>query len=291
MAARHSAHLAILSLRVRSNPCESARLAQELSLPRSPRMSRLVRNPVALYSFAFLFVAFPIWLWTRAVRPNPLPTPAVMLAASEALLPPPPANFRVTLLRSGLRPEALAAAGVPPSSIASALQAAQSLTMVPTALASADAAFANARRASDRLERLIQSGKGTPADVAAYQIARAALASATAQRQAVLDQVFDAATTSLSTLQRTALINLRANAAWNLPPEFLVVNRTQEDWVRLRDALANEKIARKLHDQPDASAQAQLANWRSHSAVAAARGGLDTSLAQIRTNWNAAAGD
>ncbi|MBI5283451.1 MAG: hypothetical protein HY874_00010 [Chloroflexi bacterium] len=254
-------------------------------------MSRLVKKPVTLFSFAFLLLALPTWWWVRSLRPEPKLTPAAVFAASEAL-PPPPADFRVILLRAGLKPEALAAAGIAPSSIASALQsAAQSIAAAPSALATADADFAHARGESDRVERLIQSGKGTPADVSAYQNAKAALATATAQRSAVLDQLFASATANLSAAQRTALTNLRANAAWNLPPEFLVVNRSQEDWVRLRDALANEKIARKLHDQPDAGAQAQLANWRASVAVAAARTGLDTNLAQIRTNWNAAAGD
>ena len=40
-----------------------------------------------------------------------------------------------------------------------------------------------------------------------------------------------------------------------------------------------------------ASAQSQLANWRAHASVAAARSGLDSNLAQIRSNWNAAAGN
>lgn len=253
-------------------------------------MTRLVKKPVTLFSFAFFLLAFPIWWALRAAPPVPSLSPAAVLAANEPT--PPPVDLRVTLLRAGLSPEALAAAGVTPVAVASTLQAAaQQLAGAPSALANADLAFANARRESDRLERLIQSGKGSQEDVAAYQAAKAALEAATAQRQAALDAVLTAATSSLPAAQRTALLNARANAAWNLPPEFLVVNRSQEDWVRLRDALANEKIARKLGDQADPAAQAQLANWRAAPAVAMARSGLDTHLTQVRANWNTAAGD
>jgi hypothetical protein len=253
-------------------------------------MSRLVRKPVTLFSFAFFLLAFPIWWAMCAAQPAPSLAPTAVLAANEPT--PPPVGLRVTLLRAGLSPEALAAAGVTPVAIASTLQAVtQQLAGAPNALANADVAFANARRESDRLERLIQSGKGTQEDVAAYQSAKAALDAATAQRAAALDAVLTAATASLPTAQRTALLTARANAAWNLPPEFLVVNRSQEDWVRLRDALANERIARKLDDQPDPAAQALLANWRAVPAVAMARSGLDTHLEQVRVNWNAAAGD
>lgn len=255
-------------------------------------MSRLVRKPVTLFSFAFVLLLVPVWWWARYVPAAA--APAALAAAKDAEVPnvPPHADFKVTLLRAGLKPEALAAAGVASNGISGVLSlAAQTVAGAPNALREADAAYATARVQSDQLERLIQSGKGHEQEVAAYQAAKTALSTAEAQRQAVLDGLFAAATANLSSAQRTALTNLRANAAWNLPPEFLVVNRDQAEWVRLRDALANERISRKLGDEPDAGAQAQLANWRANNSVAAARSALDTNLAQIRTNWNAASGD
>ncbi len=258
-------------------------------------MPRLVRKPVTLFSFAFVLLLVPVWWWARYVHAAPALVAASAAAhandASNEPPVPPPHDFKVTLLRAGLSPEALAAAGVSSGSISSALSAAaQSLAGSPDALVTADAAYATARVNSDRLERLIQSGKGHEQEVAAYQAAKTTLATAETERQAVLDGIFAAATANLSSAQRTALTNLRANASWNLPKEFLVVNRDQAEWVRLRDALANEKISHKLGDEADAGAQTQLANWRANSSVAAARTALDTNLPQIRTNWNAAAG-
>lgn len=261
-------------------------------------MSRLVRKPVTLFSFAFVLLLVPVWSWARYVHAAPALVAAAASApandaGSEPPAPPvpPPHDFKVVLLRAGLSPEALAAAGVSSASISSTLSAAaQSLAGSPDALATADAAYATARVNSDRLERLIQSGKGHEQEVAAYQVAKAALTTAEVQRQAVLDGIFAAATANLSSTQRTALTNLRANSSWNLPREFLVVNRDQAEWVRLRDALANERISRKLGDEADAAAQAQLANWRAAPTVAAARTALDANLPQIRTNWNTAAG-
>jgi len=60
--------------------------------------------------------------------------------------------------------------------------------------------------------------------------------------------------------------------------------------VQLRDYLANERIAPKVSEEPDPTAQAALANWRANASVAAAREGLDTHLVTIRTGWNQATG-
>jgi hypothetical protein len=66
------------------------------------------------------------------------------------------------------------------------------------------------------------------------------------------------------------------------------VNRTQEEWVQLRDALANERIALEYEDTLDQAMQAQLAIWRSNESVAAATSGIGANLQAITTAWNAA---
>ncbi len=65
-----------------------------------------------------------------------------------------------------------------------------------------------------------------------------------------------------------------------------MVNREQTEWVAVRDALANEKIAAKLGDTPDQAAQSALSTWRANGSVSAARVSLDTNLASVTTAWN-----
>jgi hypothetical protein len=142
---------------------------------------------------------------------------------------------------------------------------------------------------SDRLQRLIQSGQGSQEDVSAYPAQSSALSTATAQRQAALDAIFNAGTASLSEGQRTTLSTMRANrAAWDSPLEFLTVNRSQLEWVRLRDCLTNERIAIEYPDTLDQEMQADLATWRANQTVAAAIASTGSNLAAVTAAWNAA---
>jgi hypothetical protein len=200
------------------------------------------------------------------------------------------ANLEVSALRAGLDPKVLAAAGVSAQATTSLVSAANTYLLEhPSQLSAADTAYADARRESDRLQRLIQSGQGSAEDVTAYQTQMAAFAAATTQRQAALDAIFNAATANLSQGQKTTLSTVRANrASWDSPPEYLTVNRSQTEWVQLRDALANERIAIDYPDTLDQALQAQLATWRASEAVAAATSGIGANLQMVTNAWNSA---
>lgn len=242
-------------------------------------MSRVVNKPVTLCGLAGVLLIVPIW-W----RFTPAPTPAPLAPPLQA------ANLEVNAMRAGLDARALAAAGVSAESTTSVISSAnQYLLAHPSDLPAADAAYATARSESDRLQRLIQSGQATPEDVTAYQTQSAALATATSQRQAALDAIFNAATEGLTSPQRTALSTLRANRALSEASlEFLAVERSQSEWLQLRECLANERIAVELSDTLDQEMQAQLATWRAVSAVATAKSNLDTNLSSVISAWNAA---
>lgn len=248
-------------------------------------MSRLVKQPVPLFGFALVLLAIPIW-WTRVFVP---PT-AVVAAAIQG--PAPDVDLPVVMIRAGLDAKALAAAGVSSGSIAAVVQAAANAAgEQASALATADANYASNRATADRLQRRIQSGHGDQEDVTAYQAACTARDSAATARETALAAIITGATAGLSSGQRSTLATIRANRSWNLPLEFLVVNREQAEWVAVRDALANEKIAAKLGDEPDAASQTALGVWRANQAVAAARVSLDTNLAALTTAWNTATSD
>lgn len=263
-------------------------------------MPRLVQKPVSVFSFALVLV-FAAVLWARggstagtvsAGSISGSSTPSATNDAAPSPLPyVVPNDFAVTMIRAGLDADALAAVGVSANGVVNVLQpAADAINNAPSALSTADAAFAAARVESDRLQRLIQSGRGSSEDVTSYQTQSAVLATATSQRQSVLDGYFTAAIAGLSSDQRTQITRLRANRSWNLPLEFLVVNREQAEWVAVRDALANERISAKLGESPDESAQASLTTWRAVSAVSTAKSNLDANRATVRAAWNTAVG-
>jgi hypothetical protein len=247
-------------------------------------MSRRARARTSFFGLAFLLVGIPLW-WVRLMSPR-------ALAAVTVVAPPPlPADFPATLIRAGLDPKALAAGGVSSQSISSVLSAAATqINSAPTALSNADDAYATARTQVDHLTSVIQSGHGTQDDIAALATAKSNLATAASQRQAAVDAIFNAATANLTNGQKTALSKIRSNRSWDLPLEFVVVDRQQAEWVSVRDALANERIAVTLSGTLNEAAQSQLATWRADSSVAAAKVGLDSNLSAITTAWNSAAG-
>ena len=74
-----------------------------------------------------------------------------------------PTAVEVALLRAGLSAEALAAAGVSPDTLAAQLaSAADGLTQLPSGLSTADAAYGDARRDRDRLQRKRPEPRANP---------------------------------------------------------------------------------------------------------------------------------
>jgi len=196
-------------------------------------------------------------------------------------------SLEVALMRAGVPHEALAAVGASGHGLSGLVHAASThFANGATTLGVADAAYATAKRESDRLRRLIESGKGSQADVANYQAQMTALATATAQQGSALSALFAAATASLTANQRTSLNRIHAARTWGLPTEFLVVERSPSAWVELRSALANERFAAKYGEEPDLAAQAFLAQARADAAVAAAHTGIETNGAGVTASWD-----
>src|SRR6185503_5121568 len=91
--------------------------------------------------------------------------------------------------------------------------------------------------------------------------------------------------------QRTLLCRIQTNgAAWHVPTQYLVKDRTEAQWVALRDLLA----AKQIHERdetaayPEASSSA-LAAIDAENEVATAKVNLDAGMVSVQTAWNAAA--
>lgn len=100
--------------------------------------------------------------------------------------------------------------------------------------------------------------------------------------------IFAAVTTSFSDAQRAALQAIRANSQWKVPPAYRLVERTPTEWIRLRDALADEAIAASKRHTLDRGVSTYLAGVRANSAVAAALRNANNAAA-ARTAWGEAA--
>jgi hypothetical protein len=213
--------------------------------------------------------------------------------ARAAMLPLLPETHELAgaLYRAGLDPEALAAAGVSPGTITTVVgDTVEHLIFNQAFIELADTAWAQSRKQCAQLKRKIQSGRATDEQVNAYQAAKAAFAQAKMQRQAALGTLVNVATGDLSNNKRSTLATIRANRHWDLPVEFLVVDRTEAQWVRLRNCLANERVADKWGEDPDPDAQAALAQLRSNPLVAAARANVDANLDVVNNAWQQAIG-
>jgi len=235
-------------------------------------------------------VAAPIaWRFVAASPTLVIPTSA----AGSLLLPQGEAqgnsNLEVALLRAGVSADSLAAVGAPTQSIFGIVDAARAHFVAGSAtLAAADAAYATAKRESDRLRREIESGKGSQEDVTDFQAQSAALATASAQQATALTALFSAATVTLTQSQRDSLRRIHQARTWGLPTEFLVAERSEPAWVDLRSALANERFTAKYGEDPDPAAQTLLSVARSDANVAAARTGIETNLTYLTASWNSA---
>lgn len=245
-----------------------------------PRLSVLL---AAAFSACLLLATSCTNPATAAVAPSmPPPSPRATMPSFEG-------QHALLATRVGLDADSLAAAGVTSGSVASIIATLITAEVnLPTPLAQLDEAYSSARAARNAAERKIHSGSATQQEIDAFAGLESALASAEAARNGALDSLFASATANLTSAQRASLTSIRAHRSWKLPTEFLVVARTEAEWIALRDALSNERTAAKNGDTPNATCQSLLATERAGASVAAAKAALDTNGSSVTSAWNAA---
>jgi hypothetical protein len=243
-------------------------------------MVHKIKKHPALLSIVLVIAALPVLMKSSWLT---------FVSASAVTVPP--AGFASTVIRAGLGPVELAAAGVTDEQ---ATTVAQNLlaewNSVPTALPDAQASYVAAKQQGQRLQRLIHSGRASDKEVSAYGSAQATLAKAEAAREAALDSLFMAGVASLSEAQVACLSTLRDNSEQTTDLEFRVVDRTEAEWLALDNALANERIAADYGETPASDCVTHLAAQRSDKAVATARSSCEAHVESVRVAWNAAVG-
>lgn len=193
------------------------------------------------------------------------------------------------LLRVGLDGEAMAAAGLTTAQVDLAVEGVDDyLVANPDELSDADADYASARAEADRLRRLVRAGTASAQDVTDLATAESELATAITDRDAALDALCQAGLDELPTAEADLLETICLNRSWGLPTEFLVKDRTEAQWVALREALADERISDEYGESPASASSTLLSTERADADVAAAKTDLDTNLTSIQSAWDSA---
>ena len=215
------------------------------------------------------------------------PTSAAIAAPLETVSP----DLEVPILRAGISPEFLAASGASSGAVNTVINAVAEEFGDLSALEAADSAFTAARQAHADLERLVKSGLGDEGDATALAAAVTTMNSAKSALDTLLAGARAAGVAELTTPQQATYTSLCANRDRRMPTEFLVLDLDSADWIKLRDALNDEKAAPKLGLDPNAELQSFLSAKRADSAVAAAKTSLDANLTAIQTAWTASFAD
>ncbi|HKX45222.1 MAG TPA: hypothetical protein VJP77_00760 [Planctomycetota bacterium] len=241
--------------------------------------------PIGLLAASSLFIALGRFggdadAPADAAKEGETPAPLVLEIDSAAA---------AQLHRIAIHPESLCAVGLTPQQAAAVIEAgAGHFEQYAETCAQADADYAAARVARDELQRTVRSGLASQEEVAGLADAKISLASAEAERAAAFDAAFDAATLGLDEEVKAALATIRANEPWRLPVAYLVADRSQADWVTLRDGLVAERLATEEGTATPEPYASFLTSAKADTDVAAALTGLETHLAELQAAWDAA---
>jgi hypothetical protein len=218
-----------------------------------------------------------------------LPTAGVATSAARKAAsrmgPATPAEVELALARAGLTLRTVAAAGLNAQQVGAAIADASAAVRANIEdLRTADIAAGQARTSVNRLESLIRSGVATEQDLTTYAAEQAALETAVAQSASVIAAILADAAESMSPEQLGLIQTMAANGHWDVPLQYRVVNRAQSEWLSLRDALANVKIATRMGEDPDAAAEQVLTAADENTTVGSAVAGL-ASAQELAAAW------
>lgn len=198
-------------------------------------------------------------------------------------------GVEVLLLRLGFGPRAVAAIGLEGSGLQTVLATHQdALEAVLEGLAARDGAYSQAKLEVDTLRRKVRSGLATPEEVLALAAAKQSLQEASAAREGFLDAVFETVCEHLPQALREKLVRIRANRRWNhLPIQYLVTERTEAEWILLRDALAAKRTHERVGDGVPQAALDLLGLCDADGSVSAALANRNANLPGVQASWNA----
>jgi hypothetical protein len=243
-------------------------------------MSQSLRHPrvVMMLLGSLGLVSLLVWSVMLSVSPS------AAYADGEGALTA--TELESILIRAGLDPETLAATGVSANTAgqvaaAAAEEAASSLASIRSAEESFAAAD-NAYHAALRMERR------HPGSVEGLSALEQSLSSAATARAAAIAAVTGAGLDVLPSEQRLIATTIGANRRFGAGTSLSAADRTEAQWVALRDALAHERIQTKRGLEVDGDVASLLSAARGVAAVSSAQASLTTNLSAVRAAWTAA---
>ncbi len=205
-------------------------------------------------------------------------------------------EIEILLMRLGFSEEAVAAAGISGSQFQALLAASQDATgfgtgagiaSLPAELRDLDNQVAEAKRSMDALRRTVQSGLATEEQIAQLATAKQAHESATAARQTFFDSTCMTLCGLLPAGQSAVLMQICDNKGRHLPAPYLAEERTQAEWIRIRNAVASKRTHEELGEAVPASALATLAEFDARIPVSTAKASCNAELPGVETTWDA----
>ncbi|MGD9689503.1 MAG: hypothetical protein AB7K52_07150 [Phycisphaerales bacterium] len=216
---------------------------------------------------------------------------AAVVASMARLQPPGPSPseraLSSLLYDLGLNPVNLAAAGVSAEQASAVVAAAREhYAGNLVQLDDARSTVPDLRAQIAPLEQLASTGRATQQQLTSLETARSELATAQAACDTLHAAAFTAATTGLTSDQRSRIAMLRTNAGREVPVQFRTTERSDAQWIALRNALIQLRVSTEA-GAPDANAAALLQAAGEESAVVAASQGLQ-SAAAVAAAWESA---
>ena len=192
---------------------------------------------------------------------------------------------RVFLARLGVNAQSACAAGVS-SQEASALfeSAADTLDALRPSLEANDANLAAARATLAALRIQVATAPDSSL-AAAIQQAEEAVQAAMTARELLDASAFESVAASLPQGTKNGLAAIRTNKGRNLPVEYKLVSRTDEEWKTIQEARRHTKACSACSLEAEPSQQSVISDIETDPTVAVGRGRLQASIAQISAVW------
>ncbi|RNC81661.1 MAG: hypothetical protein ED559_07695 [Phycisphaera sp.] len=246
-------------------------------------MPEFIKKPGNILTMLMVAIVFGMLVTGSVLTYTPSSSDTELVADVKAL------DLEVQLQRVGITPESLAAAGVRSNEVGGVISSAREfLTGKLVSLRKLESQHAGSQANAERLRRILRSGQASGAGRIALADAEGNLARNLSQIDSLRKALFESATSGLSDKAVLTLQTIASNSRWTCPIQYRCSTRTEADWIRIRDALANDRISRELGEKPDPDLQRVLASCNADGASVLARTNLQTNLDAVRSAFKLA---
>lgn len=197
-------------------------------------------------------------------------------------------DVEVMLLRIGMTPETMAAAGVDSTTLLAALSAEEAdLADATSTLSDHDATCAEYRRQVDSLRRIVRSGNATEEQVAELASAKQSCESAFASRDAFLEGVCGGICEHVSADAMGAIQRICMTKSWkSIPVTYRTKERSEAEWLAIREALSAKKTHEMMGLEVPAEATTLLTSLASETEVSEATADCESCLPGVQGLWD-----